>query len=282
MSQGNRPIPRAFLSHASEDKELVRRLALFLHDNGVDTFFDEWEMRAGDSIRRKIEEGLIDCTHFLVVLSPISIGKEWVNLEIDAAFVRKVGEQAKFVPVVYNLPKDQVPPLIAGMLWMPIDDSLEGAWDLLKEIHDVPRKPPVEPKPNFSAAQQVFVEQRGMGELHLVPALPDHYVERTLDINALKSLLIDGSPNAGVAISGVQRPQALQGMGGIGKTVLATALARDEGVRRSFPDGVYWITLGQNPDIPSRQAQLIEMVSGGREGFADDGGISGCDAEVFP
>ena len=37
----------------------------------------------------------------------------------------------------------------------------------------------------------------------------------------------------------------LQGMGGIGKTVLAQALCRDEVVQQTFPDGVVWITIGK-------------------------------------
>jgi hypothetical protein len=32
----------------------------------------------------------------------------------------------------------------------------------------------------------------------------------------------------------------LYGMGGIGKSVLATAVARDECIAHRFPHGVYW------------------------------------------
>src|SRR4051794_1974153 len=38
-------------------------------------------------------------------------------------------------------------------------------------------------------------------------------------------------------------------MGGVGKTVIAATFARDQDVRRAFPDGVFWLTLGQEPDI---------------------------------
>jgi NB-ARC domain len=38
----------------------------------------------------------------------------------------------------------------------------------------------------------------------------------------------------------------MQGMGGIGKSVLAAALARDRETRRSYPDGIVWISCGQN------------------------------------
>ena len=38
-------------------------------------------------------------------------------------------------------------------------------------------------------------------------------------------------------------------MGGIGKSVMATRLARDDDVRSAFPAGIFWITLGQTPDL---------------------------------
>jgi len=38
---------------------------------------------------------------------------------------------------------------------------------------------------------------------------------------------------------------ALSGMGGIGKTVLAQALTRDEAVQQAFPDLIVWIIAGR-------------------------------------
>ncbi len=67
--------PRAFLCHASEDKRLARRLATDLQAAGIDTFFDEWSIAPGQSIRQRIEEGLEGCTHFVVLLTESSISK---------------------------------------------------------------------------------------------------------------------------------------------------------------------------------------------------------------
>ena len=52
-------------------------------------------------------------------------------------------------------------------------------------------------------------------------------------------------------------------MGGVGKTVLATALARDPEIRRCFPGGVYWLSFGQAPE-PTLilQARLASAVLG--------------------
>ena len=44
---------------------------------------------------------------------------------------------------------------------------------------------------------------------------------------------------------------AIYGMGGIGKSVLAAALVQSSEIQRRFPDGVLWVTLGQQPDMLS-------------------------------
>ena len=47
-----------FLSHSAKDKAVVRPLAERLRKDGVQVWFDEWEIKPGDSIPAKIEEGL--------------------------------------------------------------------------------------------------------------------------------------------------------------------------------------------------------------------------------
>jgi len=135
---------RAFLCHASEDKALVRRIAYELHANGIDTFFDEWEMRAGDSLRRKIDEGIETCTHFIVVLTPTSLGKPWVNAELDAGFVKKVNGQSVLIPLRSGLAVEQLPPLLRGLLSPEINEDERDLQQLVADIRGITRKPPVE------------------------------------------------------------------------------------------------------------------------------------------
>jgi hypothetical protein len=66
-------VPQAFLCYASEDKDLARRIAADLLKAGIDTFFDDWEIGAGQSLRRKIDDGIASCTHFVVLLTPKSL-----------------------------------------------------------------------------------------------------------------------------------------------------------------------------------------------------------------
>jgi hypothetical protein len=47
-----------FLSHSAKDKAVVRPLPERLRKDGLKVWFDEWEIKPGDSIPAKIEEGL--------------------------------------------------------------------------------------------------------------------------------------------------------------------------------------------------------------------------------
>ncbi len=89
-----RKTPSAFLSYAWEDADLARRIANALQANGVETWWAEWSIQPGDSFRQMIDRGLSQCTHFLVLLTPHSISKPWVNMEIDSGLIRKIESQA--------------------------------------------------------------------------------------------------------------------------------------------------------------------------------------------
>lgn len=96
----------------------------------------------------------------------------------------------------------------------------------------------------------------GPGFLIGVPKLPPHYLERSEFLAPLKAAVLDQvADKLGITGKGMV---GVQGMGGIGKTVLATALARDEDVRVACPDGVLWISLGQHPDLLALQAEFAE------------------------
>ena len=110
------------------------------------------------------------------------------------------------------------------------------------------------------------IEQAALGRLHNVPELPGGYVSRP-DEQSLKRALLDNRKPVGV--SGRARDVGLQGMGGIGKSVLAAAVAWDEEVRRAFPDGIFWLPLGQDPNVLAHQSQLAKAISGQTEAFED-------------
>lgn len=76
-------------------------------------------------------------------------------------------------------------------------------------------------------------------------ALPKYYVDRPEIRQVIKAKLIDRSPTRSkILVLG-----AVDGLGGVGKSVIAAAIANDPDVQSVCKDGVLWVTLGSNPDI---------------------------------
>jgi WD40 repeat protein len=93
------------------------------------------------------------------------------------------------------------------------------------------------------------------GELSEVPALPPGYLAReelAAVINAVVAI-----ESGAVGLTGEVPAVGLHGQGGIGKSVLAVAVARDEGIRCRFPDGVYWVNIGEKADVLAVQLDLL-------------------------
>lgn len=98
-----------FISHASEDKDaVVRPLANALIAEGLSVWFDEFELKIGDSLRRKIDQGLANSRVGLVVLSQPFIAKGWTNYELDGIVTRAVSGEQVLLPIWHNISKQEV------------------------------------------------------------------------------------------------------------------------------------------------------------------------------
>ena len=96
-----------------------------------------------------------------------------------------------------------------------------------------------------------------------VPNLPPHFLPRPGDFQALKDAVLAGLTKP-VALTGTGT-FGLQGMGGIGKTVLASALAHEPEVRQAFSDGIYWLTIGQKPNLLHLQNHFLRQLTSSKE-----------------
>jgi NB-ARC domain/TIR domain/APAF-1 helical domain len=94
-----------------------------------------------------------------------------------------------------------------------------------------------------------------MGKLIGVPSLPPHFLAQPDRLRALKEAVLADLHRA-VVITPETARTGLHGMGGIGKSVLATTLALDAEVRRAFPDGIVWVPVGEHPNITGLQRDI--------------------------
>jgi hypothetical protein len=99
-----------FISHATEDKEEVARpLAEDLRKLGLKVWYDEFELRIGDSLRRKIDEGLVRSRFGIVVLSPAFFAKNWPQYELNGLVTKEMEDRKTVIlPLWHRLSKDEV------------------------------------------------------------------------------------------------------------------------------------------------------------------------------
>ena len=98
-----------FISHATEDKdEIVRPLADALIARNVRVWYDESELRMGDSVREKIEEGLANSRYGIVVLSRAFFQKKWPKYELDALVAREMADKSAILPIWHKITEDEI------------------------------------------------------------------------------------------------------------------------------------------------------------------------------
>jgi hypothetical protein len=179
MQPEERKLPRVFLSYAGEDKEIATAVATQLTDKGIYTVYAEWDFNAGDSLRQKIDTGLSDCTHAIILFTPRSRNKQWPNMEMDAAVALKAAGKMKLIVLRHDVEVSELPPLFAGYVSPSVVAPNFDVTQLANDIHGVTRRPTLGPSrfeieqkestnTSFSAAANViarlFVESSLEGQ----------------------------------------------------------------------------------------------------------------------
>lgn len=144
--------PRAFLSHASEDKgRFVVDFARRLRASGIDAWLDHWELQPGDSLVDRIfDEGIGKADAFIVVLSKNSIDKKWVREELNAGFVRRLSEGTRLIPVLID--DVEVPQALRSTMWVKVASVTNYDTELdriVRTVYGHTEKPALGPPPSW-------------------------------------------------------------------------------------------------------------------------------------
>ena len=118
-----------FLSHSSKDKAVVRAVAERLRADGLRVWLDDWEIRPGDSIPAKIEEGLEHSRVLVLCMSAQAFGSDWAQLEsYTYRFRDPLNKERRFIPL--RLDEAPIKGSLAQFLyinWLPEDREQEYA-----------------------------------------------------------------------------------------------------------------------------------------------------------
>ena len=94
-----------FVSHATYDKFLAKVICERLEAIGVATYRDDRDIEGGDSIPESIRMAIEQCDELAVLLTPQSIQRQWVLVEIGMA----IGMGKRIVPLLYHIATDSIP-----------------------------------------------------------------------------------------------------------------------------------------------------------------------------
>ncbi|GAB4574671.1 MAG: hypothetical protein Kow0077_22380 [Anaerolineae bacterium] len=254
-----------FLSYARQDRDFAVALYDELKAAEIPLWRDIHDIPAGapdwwGEVRKAIEA----CSSMVLCMSVAALQSTVVSDEWN--YARFKGK--RIIPVI----ADEVfehPDVKAGKVVVPVWMRNANWLDLRQ---DAPERDAA-----FANLLQTLRTPYEAQPVHITvkaSQLPPNFVPRPREFEPLvRALAVDEPPTA-VALTA-----ALRGAGGYGKTVLAKALCRDLRVSGAYPDGIYWVTLGEhlltlNPtvrkdELVARLLDLVELISGWRPGVQE-------------
>lgn len=227
-----------FISYSREDEPFAKRLYQDLTRRGFQVWWDRVSMPSRAlTFFHEIREAITYHDRLILVVGPRAVTSDYVEAEWRYA-------------------------LEIGKVITPVLRS--GGYDLLPEELQLFDAPDFRDDTLYTERFEKLVRQVSeliapMGQLMGIPSLPPHIIKRIdLLLELKESLLAD--LRRPVVVTGTAARIGVHGMGGIGKSVLAALLAHDHQVRRAFPDGIFWITMGQQPGLLERQRLVAQSM----------------------
>ncbi len=239
--------PKLFLSYARKDDEpFVEKLFHDLQTLGFDPWYDRQNMtNDGAPFTQAISEAIVASQRLLFIVGPGSADSKYCEGEWRTALKHCV----PVLPLLRLGDYDLLPPELKDghtancLASRPYADVFN---EIVRLLND-----PVRP----------LIEIEGGA-----PPPPPGYIERATYLAPLKKALRTG--DSLLAITSKQEVAALQGIGGIGKTTIASALCRDCDVRRAF-DRILWVELGPQMNPMALPGKLRAAVGGAPDDFND-------------
>lgn len=108
-----------FISHATADKWVATTICEKIEAIGATTFRDDRDIKGGDVIPVEIFAQIRRSKEFVVLLTPASVNRPWVLIEIGAACQRN---GLRIVPILYHVGVEPIPAMIHQNKWFTLND----------------------------------------------------------------------------------------------------------------------------------------------------------------
>ena len=215
------------------NRSFMRRLYTDLVKAGYDVWWDRESLPSRAlSFLHEIRDAVAASSRVILVVGEHALQSDYVTVEWQFALSQSI----PVIPILRNGEYNSIPEALNHYNSPDFRKDAQYAQKLAELVRILAQ--PIAP----------------LGDLIGVPPLPSAYIEREtlLDVQAL--ILADGEKP--IVVTTKHQITIIYGVGGIGKSTLAAAIARSGEVRRAFPDGVFWIEMGKTPDPLARLSDI--------------------------
>ncbi len=232
-----------FISYTGKDRQWAEWIAWQLEETGYSVVIQAWDFRPGGNFVLDMQKAA-EAERTIAVLSPDYLQKPFPQAEWAAAFAEDpTGEAKKLLPVrvVECSPKGLLAPIV--YIDLVNRNETEAKDELLKGVNHSRIKPETAPRfPLSQPSHRVIADQpRFPGALPAVWNIPfrrnPHFTGRDELITEIEEALAKGE------VAALTQPQAITGLGGVGKTQLAVEYA----YRHAADYDIVWWVRSEEP-----------------------------------
>lgn len=125
---------QVFVSHATADKWLAKTVCEKLESTGAITFRDDRDIRGGDDIPEEIRLQIKRSKELVVLLTPESINRQWVTLEVGAAW--GWSKRVRIVLIRYHAAIDPIPDMIKNKKTIALNEFDDYVSELARRVRE--------------------------------------------------------------------------------------------------------------------------------------------------
>jgi hypothetical protein len=133
-----------FICHSHKDDEFALRLATDLQREGINVWYDGWDLDIGHDLTLKIQEGIQSHQYMAVVLSPDAVASTWVRKEWTSALHSELEtRQVRVLPLLYK--NCELPAFLLDKKYADFRDPNrydEARADLVRVVRGISKRPP--------------------------------------------------------------------------------------------------------------------------------------------
>ena len=232
---------QVYIAHHLKEEDLAEELAKHIREAGYKVVHRGTVM-VGESFTEDVSKVLSTGGPVVFCGTSRALGTRWASQIVNAARQQTSGGQTRVFCL--QMEKD------ADVGRLSFDECIALYWqNPVKAIEDLIAALKNHYPVNTNIAHSV-------SRLVQAPPLPTSFVERPEYSNDLKKRLLTESSSDSRALV----ITAIHGLGSVGKSTLAAALAHDAEIQTRFCDGILWATLGQQPDVLSLLSGWVQAL----------------------